>query len=54
MGSSEIVEWTLTPNGLVIKQPKRIPNDLAIGYKISLYDEAEVGIGGEDPGDDGN
>ncbi|AWB68909.1 alpha-L-fucosidase [Saccharobesus litoralis] len=50
LGSNEPVKWQRTVNGLEIEKPNDIPNQLALTYKINLYDEAEIGIGGEDPG----
>ncbi|WP_017446900.1 alpha-L-fucosidase [Gayadomonas joobiniege] len=52
LGSSQTVEWQQTPDGLKIKKPKQIPNEFAVGYKISLKLAKEYGIGGED--DPGN
>ncbi|WP_111979524.1 alpha-L-fucosidase [Algibacillus agarilyticus] len=53
LGSNEKVNWQLNENGLVIRKPNVLPSDFALGYKISLYQEQEVGIGGEDPGTNG-
>ena len=50
LGSEEPVKWQRTEKGLEIVKPSSIPNELALTYKISLYDEEEIGIGGEDPG----
>lgn len=53
LGSKEPVNWTLTNKGLKIQQPKSVPNQYALTYKINLLLEEEVGIGGEDPGTNG-
>lgn len=50
LGSDQPVDWQLNEKGLSIKAPKRAPNTMALTYKISLYNEEEIGIGGEDPG----
>lgn len=48
LGSDEPVKWKLDENGLHISQPKTIPSNMAIAYEISLVNESEIGIGGED------
>lgn len=53
LGSAQAVTWTLSNKGLEIDKPKILPSTYAITYKIILLHEAEVGIGGEDPGTNG-
>ncbi|MGJ8693363.1 MAG: alpha-L-fucosidase [Thalassotalea sp.] len=53
LGSDGPVKWQLNRSGLVIIKPKHIPSNYAITYKINLFHEGEVGIGGEDPGTNG-
>ncbi len=50
LGSKQTVNWQRNAQGLVIQKPVSIPSDFAIGYKVTLFHEDEVGIGGEDPG----
>lgn len=51
LGSAEALSWAMSPEGLIIDKPATMPNNIALTFKISLYEEAEVGIGGEDPGE---
>lgn len=54
LGSDQKVTWQRNAQGLVIEKPSSVPSDFAVGYKITLLHEEEVGIGGEDPGTNGN
>ena len=36
LGSDQKVDWEVTANGLVIKQPKSVPTDFATGYKLNI------------------
>lgn len=48
LGSDETVKWSVDDKGLHIEKPTHIPSSYALVYKISLVQEAEWGIGGED------
>ncbi len=53
LGSNEPVSWKVNKDGLIIEKPNAVPSEFAVGYKITLLLEEEVGIGGEDPGTNG-
>lgn len=52
IGSDQEVEWEHNASNLTISKPDSVPSDLAVGYKITLGTNTEIGIGGDD--DPGN
>jgi alpha-L-fucosidase len=36
LGSGEIIDWELTPDGLALTAPSKMPNDKAIVYKLKI------------------
>ncbi|WP_111708218.1 alpha-L-fucosidase [Lutibacter citreus] len=48
LGSKEKVQWNINDDCLTIKKPLKIPNDLALGFKLKIKTVSEYGIGGED------
>ncbi|WP_440876054.1 alpha-L-fucosidase [Thalassotalea sp. PLHSN55] len=48
LGSDQPVAWQHTDEALIIEKPMSIPSDFAVGYKIHIVTESEIGIGGDD------